>query len=54
MKRAITTCICALMLGGSVIAQNYQIPNSDFEVWNNTNEPENGWYSFVSAGGKWS
>lgn len=54
MKRAITTCICALMLGGSAIAQNYQIPNSDFEVWNNTNEPENGWYSFVSAGGKWS
>ena len=32
MKRTITTCICALMLGGSAIAQNYQIPNSDFEI----------------------
>ena len=31
MKRAITTCICALMLGGPAMAQNYQIPNSDFE-----------------------
>lgn len=51
MKRAITTCICALMLGGSAIAQNYQIPNSDFEIWNDANEPGNGWYSFVSAGG---
>ncbi|WP_455587705.1 hypothetical protein [Bacteroides sp.] len=51
MKRTITACICALMLGGTAVAQNYQIPNSDFEVWNNDNEPGNGWYSFVSAGG---
>lgn len=51
MKRAITTCICALMLGGPAMAQSYQIPNSDFEIWNDANEPGNGWYSFVSAGG---
>lgn len=49
MKRAITTCICALMLGGAAVGQNYQIPNSDFEIWNDANEPGNGWYSFVSA-----
>lgn len=54
MKRAITTCICALMLGGAAVGQNYQIPNSDFEIWNDKNEPGNGWYSFVSAGGGYS
>ena len=49
MKRAITACICVWWLGGSAFAQNYQIPNSDFEVWNDVNEPGDGWYSFVSA-----
>ena len=49
MKKTITACICALVFGGSIMAQSYQIPNSDFEVWNDKNEPGNGWYSFVSA-----
>lgn len=49
MKRKITACICALVVSGSAVAQNYQIPNSDFEIWNDENEPGNGWYSFVSA-----
>lgn len=64
MKRAITTCICALMLGGSVIAQNYQIPNSDFESGWTKNEKKytlggvytemtpDFWHSFFNAKGK--
>ena len=32
MKRTITACICTLIVGGSAMAQNYQIPNSDFEA----------------------
>lgn len=67
MKRAITTCICALMLGGAAVGQNYQIPNSDFEANWTKNEKKGGltgnkvvytemtpdyWHSFYNAKGK--
>lgn len=43
----------ALMVGMCLVAEaQYQIGNSDFETkWTNTNEPGNGWYSFVSGTG---
>lgn len=66
MKRAITTCICALMLGGAAVGQNYQIPNSDFEANWTKNQKKGGltgnkvmytemtpdyWHSFYNAKG---
>lgn len=63
MKRTITACICALVLGGPVIAQNYQIPNSDFEAnWTKNEKKSLGkvkytemtpdfWHSFYDAKG---
>ncbi|WP_322932771.1 MBG domain-containing protein [Bacteroides sp. CG01] len=64
MKRTITACICALVFGGSVMAQNYQIPNSDFEANWTKNEKKNRlgkvmytemtpdfWHSFYDAKG---
>lgn len=66
MKRTITACICALMLGGTAVAQNYQIPNSDFEGnWTEnkkkitlgkdqyyTEMTPDSWHSFYNAKGK--
>ena len=42
-----------LLLCGSVMAQNYQIPNGDFEQWDgtqNTSEPKH-WNSFATSDG---
>lgn len=52
MKKIFTLALLGLALSGN--AQNYQIPNSDFSNWASDNELGNGWYSFSSAGGKWS
>lgn len=52
MKKILSVALLGLALSGN--AQNYQIPNSDFSNWASDNELGNGWYSFSSAGGKWS
>lgn len=44
------SAILTLVYATTAQAQ-YQIGNSDFEYWADTNEPGNGWYSFVSGGG---
>lgn len=45
----IFTILSAAALTVSAQTGVYQVGNSDFENWTDTNEPGNGWYSFVSA-----
>lgn len=53
MKKSTLLFSAILMLAFAATAQaQYQVGNSNFETtWTNTNEPGNGWYSFVSGGG---
>ena len=49
MRKMIFTILSAAALTVSAQTGVYQVGNSDFENWTDTNEPGNGWYSFVSA-----
>ena len=53
MKKSTLIFALTFMLSLGAQAQGvYQVGNSDFETsWTDTNEPGNGWYSFVSGGG---
>lgn len=49
MRKILFTILSAAALTVSAQIGVYQVGNSDFENWTDTNEPGNGWYSFVSA-----
>ena len=50
MRKILFTILSAAALTVSAQTGVYQVGNSDFETaWTDTNEPGNGWYSFVSA-----
>ena len=49
MRKILFTILSAAALTVSAQIGVYQVGNSDFENWADTNEPGNGWYSFVSA-----
>lgn len=53
MKKKVLFVALLMGVAGALTAQNYQIPNGDFELWDgnsNTSEPVH-WNSFASSDG---